>query len=123
RFPKICRTPGAVLVLKTQASTLIGDVGLKSKLGESGTRTKSSTPSKLNAWPTIPAANVAPFTNVPLLLPIISLALPSPGHHPTMPVGGVTQSASRRGRPTVMAQIRAKAAKAASLRVAVLTTG
>src|ERR671922_1504252 len=33
----------------------------------SGTCTKSSTPSKLNALPITPGANVAPFMSVPLL--------------------------------------------------------
>src|SRR5437870_5328366 len=47
------------------------------KLAASGTSTKSSTPSKLNAWPTLPAANVAPFCSVPLLPSVESLALPS----------------------------------------------
>src|SRR5262245_51685935 len=47
--------------------------------------------SKLNANPTMPAANVAPPCSAPLLLSMISSALPSPGHQATMPEGGGTQ--------------------------------
>src|SRR5207247_718306 len=48
-------------------------------------------PSKLKAWSTIPGAKVAPLCNVPLLLPTISLGLPSPGHQLTMSGGGGMQ--------------------------------
>src|SRR5437016_723911 len=73
-------------------STVIGEVGLKSRLGASGTFTNAATPSKLNACPTMPLANVAPFWSVPLLPSAISLALPSPGHQLTSPAGGGVQT-------------------------------
>src|SRR5438105_2315562 len=44
----------------------------------------------LNAWPTRPAANVAPFTSAPLLTPRRSSAVPSPVHQLTSPDGDVT---------------------------------
>src|SRR5438034_428936 len=72
----------------TQRSTLNGPVGLRESL--CGTATKSSTPSRLNACNTLPATKVAPFCKLPLLLPWISSALPSPGHQATMPEGGST---------------------------------
>src|SRR5205823_1832692 len=53
-----------------------------------GSDTKSFTPSKLNACPTFPAAKVAPLTSVPLWPPLMSLALPSPGHQDTIFGGG-----------------------------------
>src|SRR5947199_271141 len=73
-------------------STVIGEFGSKSKLGASGTFTNAATPSKLNACPTMPLANVAPFWSVPLLPSCISLALPSPGHQLTSPAGGGVQA-------------------------------
>src|SRR5437870_2229788 len=73
-------------------STVIGEVGLKSRLGASGTFTNAATPSKLNACPTMPLANVAPFWSVPLLPSCMSLALPSPGHQLTSPAGGGVQA-------------------------------
>src|SRR5438046_9283316 len=70
------------------ASMVIWFVGFK--FGEFCTSTKSFTPSKLNACPTLPAANVAPFCSVPLLPSSISFALPSPGHQLTIfACGGV----------------------------------
>ncbi len=38
-------------------------------------------------------AKLAPPDRVPLFVPAMSTALPSPGHQPTSPAGGVTQSA------------------------------
>src|SRR5439155_11124742 len=73
-------------------STVIGEVGLKSRLGASGTFTNAATPSKLNACPTMPLANVAPFWSVPLLPSCMSLALLSPGHQLTSPAGGGVQT-------------------------------
>ena len=43
---------------------------------------------KLKACPTFPAANQAPFWSVPLLLPLISFAFPSPDHQLTIFGGG-----------------------------------
>src|SRR5437016_4667204 len=60
------------------ASMVIWFVGFK--FGAFCTSTKSSTPSKLNACPTLPATNVAPFCRTPLLASSISFAFPSPGH-------------------------------------------
>src|SRR5438093_7842893 len=51
----------------------------------------SSTPSKLNACPTLPAAKAAPFCSMPLSLPEISLALSAAGHQLTKPLGAGTQ--------------------------------
>src|ERR1035437_3032491 len=73
----------------THASTVIALV--KCNAGASGTITDPVTPSKLKAWPTSPAANVAPPRSVPLFVPTRSLALPSPGHQPTRPEGGGVQ--------------------------------
>ena len=76
-------------VLNTHASTVKLPVpGLR--FGLSGTSTRPSMPSKLNACPTSPGANVAPPCSVPGLLSQISLALPSPGHQETMFEGGGT---------------------------------
>src|SRR5262249_31312589 len=74
----------------TQASTvkLPADT---CRLGALPTFTKSSMPSRLKACPTNPAANVAPFSNVPLLPSLMSFALPSPGHQLTMFGGGEVQ--------------------------------
>src|ERR1035437_6588073 len=52
------------------------------------------TPLKLNAWPTSPAANATPPSKTPLLVPVMSCALPSPGHQATKPDGEGTQSAA-----------------------------
>src|SRR5207237_10840943 len=76
-------------VLNTHASTVKLPVpGLR--FGLSGTSTRPSMPSKLNACPTSPGANVAPPCSVPGLLSQISLALPSPGHQETLCEGGGT---------------------------------
>src|ERR1035438_6263445 len=65
-------------------------------------------PSKLNAEPTSPGANVAPLSSVPLLVPTMSLASPSPGHQAASPGGGEMQSADharnvagRKARPAI----------------------
>src|SRR5205085_11713678 len=60
--------------------------------GLSGISTRSSKPSRLKADPTLPTANVAPFSGVPLLLSRMLLALPSPGYHATKPAGAATQA-------------------------------
>src|SRR5437870_3948653 len=76
----------------TQASRLRLPVTLSA--GASGTDTKSSNPSRLNACPTLPAPNVAPFCSVPGFDPAISFAvvpLPLPSHQLTIPVGGEVQ--------------------------------
>src|ERR1039458_5000838 len=64
---------------------------VRRRLLESGTITVPLVPSKLNACPASPLANDAPPDRVPLLVPAMSLALPSPGHQPTSPAGGVAQ--------------------------------
>src|SRR5437867_12934159 len=61
-----------------------------SRLAESGTTAEPVTPSKLNACPTMPAANVAPPSTVPSLPSCTTLFLPSPGHQLTTPGGGRT---------------------------------
>src|ERR1017187_7246298 len=43
-----------------------------------------------NAWSTTPGTKVTPFTSEPLFVPWMSLAFPSPGHHPTSPAVGTT---------------------------------
>ena len=58
---------------------------------ESGMFTRDCTPSKLNAWPLRPGANVAPKRNWPLCAPVASFALPSARHHATNPEGTATQ--------------------------------
>src|SRR5688500_12313611 len=60
------------------------------RLAESARPNLSSTPSKLNACPTLPDANVAPFCSVPSLVPLMSCPLPSPGHQLTNPAGAST---------------------------------
>src|SRR5438094_66260 len=74
-----------------QASSVIAPVMLR--LGLSGTWTKASVPFRLKAWPTSPAANVAPPCSVPLLLSAESLAtvpagLSSARYQLTSPSGG-----------------------------------
>src|SRR5712691_8184659 len=51
-----------------------------SRLWESGILTNALTPSKLNAVPTYPWSNVAPFSSVPSFIPSVSIALFSPRH-------------------------------------------
>src|SRR5260370_32589491 len=53
--------------------------------------TPSPFPSKLNAWPTSPAAKAALPTKVPLLVPVTSSVFPFPGHHETSPEAGGVQ--------------------------------
>lgn len=57
---------------------------------ESGTVTNDCTPSNAKACPTSPGANVTAPCSTPLSAPMMSLALPSPGHQARMPLGGVT---------------------------------
>src|SRR6185503_754240 len=78
--------------------------------GAVATRTKSSTPSRLNASPALPGANVAPPTSVPSLPPRASAGLPSAAQKPTMsgqtvgPVGdGAGEAATALGVETVPA--------------------
>ncbi len=52
---------------------------------------KSPEPSKLNAWPTSPAENVASPCITALFLPNRSFGSPSADHQEIMPLGGVTQ--------------------------------
>src|SRR6266568_6142726 len=54
--------------------------------------TPSLSPSKLNACPTNPGANVALPSSTPLLLPTASVPFPSPFHQPTKPEGGLTHA-------------------------------
>src|SRR4051794_31313609 len=56
------------------------------RLGAEGTLTNWPDPLRLNAWPTWPGAKVAPPTSVPLLVPALSLALPSAPHRLTRPL-------------------------------------
>src|ERR1039458_5624415 len=48
-------------------------------------------PLRLNACPTTPPVKVTPPGKVPLLLPAMSLALPSPDHQLISPEGGGVQ--------------------------------
>src|ERR1039458_1744104 len=48
-------------------------------------------PLRLNACPTTPLVKVTPPGKVPLLVPAMSLALPSPDHQLTKPEGGGVQ--------------------------------
>jgi hypothetical protein len=73
-------------------STVIGEVGPNLRLGASATLTTAPTPSKLNAWPTLPAANVAPFCSVPLLPSALSNAFLSARHQLTKPEGDGTHA-------------------------------
>src|SRR5438874_2137115 len=56
-------------------------------------KTRSLTPSKLNAVPTLPDVKPVPLTRVPLLAPTASSALFSPCHQPTRPDGASVQTA------------------------------
>jgi hypothetical protein len=49
-------------------------------------------PLKLKASLTSPRAKLAPFSSVPLLLPMWSVASPSPFHQETRPVGCAKQA-------------------------------
>jgi hypothetical protein len=42
----------------------------------------------------MPLVNTTPPTNIPLFVPMMSLALPSAGHHATKPAGGGVQDGS-----------------------------
>src|SRR5437868_6882600 len=106
--PSIAKThflvlPGpSSLLTNTALGLLRGVVGTKLKFAQRsivksfepnahkgllGTSTRPVEPSKLNAWLTLPGANVAPPCNVPLLPLIWSVASPSAGHHATIPGG------------------------------------
>ena len=70
------------------------------RLGESGTRMKSSSPSRLNACPNMPGANVAPFCGVPWFpSPEESTAFPSACQYATKPSVG-TVSIIEGGSPS-----------------------
>src|SRR5438105_6115875 len=69
----------------TQAS-IVNEFVVKS--APSGASTKAPTPSKLNAWATMPGAKVAPFCSVALCAPEKSFAFPSPGYQRRSPGGG-----------------------------------
>ena len=75
--------PGGSALNLTQPSTV--SWAIPSIVGASGIATESSMPSKLNACPKRPGANVVPFWSVPLLPPIASSALPSAWYALTMP--------------------------------------
>src|SRR5262245_26236727 len=53
--------------------------------------TTAPLPSNLNAWPTNPCGKVTFPVTTPLLLPVLSFALPSPCHQPTASVGSGVQ--------------------------------
>jgi hypothetical protein len=73
-----------------QNSTLNGPVGFRES--EAGITAQPELPSKLNACPTFPLANVALPSNAPLSALMMSLTLPFPGHHETIPAGAVTHA-------------------------------
>src|ERR1700683_2801351 len=75
--------PSIVIPLPWPTSRFVGEDGL--------TNTKLFTPFRLNAMPTSPLVKPVPFSNIPLLLPMMSLALPSAGHQLTKPVGSGSQ--------------------------------
>src|ERR1017187_4155137 len=81
-----CAPPGKEL--KLAQNSMLKSFVPKSHAERCGTDTYPLLPLKLNACPTSPFVNVTPPTKVPLLVPCMSLALPSPGHQATMPVGG-----------------------------------
>src|SRR5947208_16061741 len=71
----------------TQASRVIPAVGFRASL--EGTITPElEAAAKLNACSTSPIGKVTAPCGVPLFSPRMSLPLPSPGHHATMPGGG-----------------------------------
>jgi len=62
-----------------------------SRVGEFATSTRLF-PSKLKAWPTLPAAKVILPCTTPLLVLATSSVFPFPGHHETRPEGGGVQT-------------------------------
>src|SRR4051812_19132612 len=56
-------------------------------------------PFRLKACPTFPAPKLVPPTSTPLFVLAMSLASPSPGHHPRSPDAGARQAASALTRP------------------------
>src|SRR5688572_21775258 len=79
-----------------QASRVDGLALLRCRLGALAIWTKSLTPSRLNAWATLPAAKLAPLVSVPWLAATRSVAAPSPAHQPTRPDGGATAAGTVR---------------------------
>ncbi len=65
---------------------------LKLKAGLLGTRTYCPLPFKLNPWPTLPAAKVAPFMRTPWLVLMPSRASSCPCHQLTNPGGAEVQT-------------------------------
>src|SRR5690349_8575246 len=66
------------------------------RLSESAAWARSFTPSKLNACPTLPAANVAPLNRLALFGPFRSAAVLSAVHQLISPLGGATDVSSAR---------------------------
>ena len=60
---------------------------------EAGTTTSAAPPFRVKALPTIPGVNVTPSSITPVFARAKSRASPSPGHHPTSPLAGVTHCA------------------------------
>src|SRR5579864_20557 len=85
------------LVVRNQASTDMGVLlvtplaGYGMKL--TGRDTNWFVPLRLNASPTSPEANVAPFCSAPLFDPIESFAFPSAVYQSTIPEGSGAQAA------------------------------
>ena len=65
------------------------------------TRTRPLPLLKLKAVPTSPLVKPMPFSSVPVLPPMMSVALPWPGHQATMPEGGASQEGGGVGFKTV----------------------
>src|ERR1700739_3003431 len=61
------------------------------RLGLAGTRTSSFVVVYRNASPTSPGPKLMEPCKMPLLVPMMSLALPSPGHQLTIPEGAGSQ--------------------------------
>src|SRR5437016_6250802 len=76
---------------RIQTSTEKFWLGPKLSEGELEQIISSSTPSKLNAWPTSPPAKPTPFSSVKLFVPVESLPLPSARHQLTVLAGSGTQ--------------------------------
>src|ERR1043166_6409887 len=92
-YPSVCPGPSPAFLITGPETELSGE-GEKHKpsmqmrpfgcgLGLFCTSTYWFVPLKLSACPTLPAAKLSTPWNVPLFPPILSLAFPSPVHHPT----------------------------------------
>src|SRR5437588_12608339 len=75
-----CTPLGSWILIQPSIVRLLGR-----NAGASGTLTYPLTPSRLNAWPTSPAAKVTPPWSEPLFPPTTSFRLPSAGHHAAGP--------------------------------------